>query len=97
MTLSVSDEDRLDDLPRVLGGGQEDEAVIDLTNLRVVVTGLQIPFFRLSWFFFKAVLAAIPALLLAVAIIWGLVEGATHLFPMLTKLKLLIYLPDAPR
>jgi hypothetical protein len=52
-----------------------------------------VPFSRLAGFFVKAVFAAIPALLILVALLWLLGHGLQTLFPDLMKLKILIYMP----
>lgn len=60
---------------------------------RAVVTAFKVPFFRLMLFFLKAVLAAIPAILLLGAIIWGLGHVLMTFFPWLVKVQILIQVP----
>ncbi len=57
------------------------------------VTRFQVPFFHLVGFFLKAVLAAIPAILLLGAILWGLGTLAQIYFPALVKMRILITFP----
>jgi hypothetical protein len=59
-----------------------------------VVKQLDIPFFRLMFFFIKAVLAAVPALILLGAIIWGAGEILQSLFPWLVKMRIVILFPQ---
>jgi hypothetical protein len=49
-----------------------------------------VPFFHLMTFFLKAVVAAIPALILLTAILWILGQGLSTFFPELVKMKILI-------
>ena len=58
------------------------------------MTDLQVPFFRLMIFMIKAVVAGIPALILLLAILWGLGQVLTTFFPWLVKLKILISIPN---
>jgi hypothetical protein len=59
-----------------------------------VVRQLDIPFVHLMMFFLKAVLAAIPALILLGALIWLSGEILQQFFPWLIKMKILIQFPD---
>ncbi len=54
------------------------------------VKRLDVPFFHLMTFFLKAVVAAIPALILLTAILWVLGQGLSTVFPELVKMKILI-------
>jgi hypothetical protein len=47
----------------------------------VTVDAINIPFFRLMTFFIKAVFAAIPALLILGAVLWGIGKGLQTFFP----------------
>jgi hypothetical protein len=58
-----------------------------------VVTRLQIPFFRLMAFFIKAVFAAIPALILLGAILWGIGQLLKTYFPWLVQMQIVISFP----
>ncbi|MCH9807948.1 MAG: hypothetical protein K0U74_09460 [Alphaproteobacteria bacterium] len=72
--------------------GQEAYAQEELTP--TVVQQLDLSFFHMMAFFLKAVLAAIPALILLGAIIWGAGEILQHYFPWLVKMKIVILFPD---
>ncbi len=54
------------------------------------VRRIDVPFFHLMAFFLKAVVAAIPALILLTAILWFLGQGLSTFFPELVKMKILI-------
>jgi hypothetical protein len=58
------------------------------------VRALRIPFFHLMFFFIKAVLAAIPALILLVALLWLAGDILMTYFPWLVKVKVQIYVPN---
>lgn len=53
-----------------------------------------VPFFHLVGFFLKAVLAAIPALILLTVILWFAGSALQSLFPDLVKMKILISFPN---
>lgn len=55
-----------------------------------IVRRFDVPFFHLVGFFLKAVIAAIPALILLGIVLWILGAGVQLLFPDVVKLKLLI-------
>ncbi len=59
-----------------------------------VVRQLDIPFAHLMVFFLKAVLAAIPALIVLGALVWLSGEILQQFFPWLIKMKILIQFPD---
>jgi hypothetical protein len=59
----------------------------------VIVSALQIPFFRLMAFFLKAVFAAIPALFVLIGLLWGIGQIAQTYFPWLVKMRILIQFP----
>ncbi len=61
------------------------------------VTRLELPFLHLAGFFLKAVLAAIPALLLLTAILWGGGQLAKTYFPSLVQMKIDITFPQKTR
>ena len=65
----------------------------DTGPARVTVTRIKVPFVALMAFFIKAVLAAIPALLLLIAMLWGLGIALQTYFPELIKMKILISFP----
>lgn len=58
-----------------------------------IVTAIKVPFFRLMLFYIKAVIAAIPAIILLVAILWGLGHLLMMYFPWLVKIQILIRVP----
>lgn len=57
------------------------------------VTGFKVPFFSLAWFLIKVVLAAIPALLLLLAILYGLGIALKAYFPWIVQTEILIRFP----
>lgn len=57
------------------------------------VTHLDIGFFRLMTFLVKAVVAAIPALLLLAVILWFAGQALQTFFPELIQMKILISFP----
>jgi hypothetical protein len=59
----------------------------------VTVTRLEVPFGHLVAFFFKAIFAALPALLLLTVILWGIGEVLQRMFPWLVKMRILIQFP----
>lgn len=66
------------------------EAVSEPTT----VTRLSIPFFHLMLFFFKAVFAAIPALILLGALLWLVGDLLMAYYPQLVKLQIIIKVPN---
>jgi hypothetical protein len=60
---------------------------------KAVVTRFKVPFFSLMGFFIKAVFAAIPALLILIAMLYWLGVGLQTYFPQLIKMKILISFP----
>ena len=63
-----------------------------------MVTRLQLPFFHLMGFMLKAVLAGVPALVLAVVLLMGIfwVAGQTveHYVPWLVKMRIIVTFPN---
>lgn len=59
------------------------------------VQRFDVPFMHLMTFFLKAVVAAIPALILLTAILWTFGSALEALFPELIKMKILISFPNA--
>ncbi len=55
-----------------------------------IVRAIDVPFGQLAAFFLKAVIAAIPAMILLMAILWGLGTMLEMFFPDLLKMKILI-------
>lgn len=62
---------------------------------KVTVTRFKVPFFSLVGFCIKVVLAAIPALIILGAILYGVGVVLQTYFPQLIKLKILISFPGA--
>jgi hypothetical protein len=58
------------------------------------VQRFDVPFLRLAMFFMKAVLAAIPALILLGAILYFMGKGLEAYFPELIRMKILITFPQ---
>ncbi len=56
----------------------------------VTVTRLKIPFVHLMAFCMKAVLAAIPALILLTVLLWGMGQGLKAFFPELRHFEIVI-------
>lgn len=57
------------------------------------VERINVPFFRLMFFLMKAVVAAIPALLLLAVILWFAGQALQAFFPELIQMKILISFP----
>lgn len=58
------------------------------------VMRFDVPFFRLALFFLKAVLAAVPALILLGTMLWFAGKGLQAYFPELVHMKILITFPN---
>jgi hypothetical protein len=56
----------------------------------VTVTRLRIPFAHLMLFFLKAVVAAIPAMILLTVLLWGMGQGLKAYFPELRHFEIVI-------
>ena len=59
----------------------------------VAVNRFKVPFVSLMGFFIKSVFAAIPALLILMAMLYGLGLGLQKYFPELIKMKIVISFP----
>lgn len=59
----------------------------------VAVHRLDIPFLHLMWFLLKAVVAAVPALIVLAAMIWFGMQAVQAYFPDLVKMQVLILFP----
>ena len=59
-------------------------------TVSATVTRLKIPFLHLVAFFLKAVLAAIPALIVLTVLLWGLGQGLKAFFPELRHFEIVI-------
>lgn len=79
--------------PQVYAAGDTQPYVADMP-FPAVVRRFDVPFLHLTGFFLKAVIAAIPALLLLTIILWfaGALLQAT--FPELVKMRILISFPN---
>lgn len=60
------------------------------------VTRLEIPFAHLVTFFLKAVIAAIPALILLTVLLWGMGQGLKTAFPNLLHFQIKIEPANRP-
>jgi hypothetical protein len=58
------------------------------------VTRFDVPFFRLVAFFLKAVIAAVPALILLGVMLWFAGKGLEAYFPELVHMKILVSFPN---
>jgi hypothetical protein len=104
MSLSMSLDDRNDDLPKTLRNRSlrtSDEPMQTAASSMpvgqvagAVVTDIKIPFWRLVVFLMKVALACIPALLIVAVLLWGIAEVTGALFPNLVKMKILIQVPQ---
>jgi hypothetical protein len=56
----------------------------------VTVTRLRIPFVHLMLFFLKAVVAAIPALILLTVLLWGMGQGLKAFVPGLRHFEIIV-------
>lgn len=70
-------------------GYPSDEAV------PAAIRSIDVPFFRLMWFFIKAVFAAIPALIILGVLLWLGGQALEAAFPELLKAKILITFPNS--
>lgn len=59
------------------------------------VRSVDVPFFHLMLFFIKAVFAAIPALIILMALLWLAGQALEAAFPELLKAKILITFPNS--
>lgn len=55
-----------------------------------IVRAIDVPFLQLVKFFIKAVVAAIPAIILLMVVLWGIGQVLELAFPDLVKMKILI-------
>jgi len=104
-TLTIPDDEPSEDLPRAIR--RERDARAAEARARdffgaatapdappATVTRIDISFARLVAFFLKAALAAIPAILLLIAILWLMGTLLEWIYPELIKAKIMIYVPD---
>ena len=57
------------------------------------VKRIELPFLHMVFFFLKVVIAAIPALILLTAILWGVGQIAKHFLPWLIQMKIDLTFP----
>lgn len=79
--------------PSVISSLSSDHAEYEPMAPPATVTAVDIPFAKLVAFFLKAVVAAIPAILLLTVFLWLFGQAMQTFFPSLLKLKILIYMP----
>lgn len=79
--------------PSIYGGHEHDYDQPSRDLDAATVTRIKVPFFSLMGFFIKAVFAAIPALIILIAMLWGLGTALQTYFPQLIKMKILISFP----
>lgn len=58
------------------------------------VKRIDVPFFHMMRFYLKAVVAAVPALILLTAICWGMGQLIKIFFPWMLKAQILIHFPN---
>lgn len=88
-SLSAGDDDYRRQQPRIYRS-DDDDTNGGANTFPATVRAFDVPFFRLAMFFMKAVLAAIPALMLLGVVLWFAGAGLQALFPELIKMKILI-------
>ena len=87
-------EARQRDTARLAPEFSRDEVIYeDRAPASGAVERLQIPFFHLMRFCFKAVFAAIPALIVLTVLLWLGGQALSALFPQLGKMQILIHFP----
>lgn len=77
-----------------LSVGEAAYAPIDGAPLPASVRRFDVPFLHMVAFFLKAVLAAIPALILLGVLMWGAGHLLQTLFPHLVKMQILVWFPN---
>lgn len=76
-----------------------DESIDELSDPDVeypaaTVKRIDVPFFHMMRFYLKAVVAAVPALVLLTAICWGMGQLIKIFFPWMLKAQILIQFPN---
>ncbi len=92
-SLPMGSEGRSGPQPQIYAAADVSPNTADLLT-PASVRRIDVPFVHLVTFFLKAVLAAIPGLILLGAILWGLGEVLQAVFPSLIKMKILISFPN---
>ena len=72
---------------------REGEGEFEVPAPAATVVDFDVPLAKLAMFFVRAVFAAIPALLVLMALLWVLGHTLQPFFPQLLKMKILIYMP----
>ncbi len=109
----TADRDDFDDLPRTLRRERERQAAVAAPPFEISTSGydegyepepapasverINVPFFQLMFFLMKAVVAAIPALLLLAVVLWFAGQALQAFFPELVQMKILISFPGETR
>ena len=83
------------DPPAYLSRGRPQKPMYGDDPIPAAVHRFDVPFLRLAMFFMKAVLAAIPALILLGAILYFAGKGLEAYFPELVRMKILITFPSS--
>jgi len=83
------------DPPAYLSRGRPHTPMYGDEPIAAAVQRFDVPFLRLAMFFMKAVLAAIPALILLGAILYFMGKGLEAYFPELIRMKILITFPQS--
>lgn len=83
----------LGDPPSYLARGRSGPSSYDGEPVAASVRSFDVPFVRLVAFFIKAVLAAIPALMLLGVILYFAGKGLEAYFPELVRMKIMITFP----
>lgn len=63
---------------------------LPMANGGVTVTRLKIPFVHLMFFFMKAVVASIPALILLTVLLWGMGQGLKAFIPEFRHFEIIV-------
>jgi len=92
-TLPMGTEKPSPSRPSIYADPELEPAEVDMP-FPAVVRGFDVPFVHLARFFLKAVIAAIPALILLGAILWFAGAALQALMPSLIKMKILISFPN---
>ncbi len=70
-------------------------SIVAAGNVPAVVKAVDVPFGDLVAFFLKAVVAAVPAMLLMMIMLWGIGQIIEIVAPHLLKMKILISFPNS--
>jgi hypothetical protein len=96
-SLPMGDEDRPRPQPKIYASADLNPDITGSSRDALVpasVRKIDVPFVELAIFFLKAVLAAIPALILLTAVLWTFGSLLELAFPWLIKTKILISFPN---